>query len=301
MIKVHGSGASGVNQNKYTEAQKRGLITMKKYLAEFIGTFVLTFVACGAASFTGGYYSGLLNVTSIALVFGMVVTAMAYSIGNVSGCHINPAVSLGFFVSGRMGVADFCGYIAAQVLGGIAAAFAMLGITLTFDADIVSQYETYGLNLTGLGTNGYGELGGVLQINMWGALIVEVILTFVFVITVLGVTSKDEYKNIAGIVIGVALTAVHIFGIPFTGTSVNPARSFGPAIVRAIEGDITPLTQVWVFIVGPLAGALLAAVVYMLLTSEKKHAITEDETAEDAEYQQETAEAVAEASATEEV
>mgnify|MGYP002674834715 CR=1 FL=1 len=242
---------------------------MKKYLAEFIGTFVLTFAACGAASFTAGY-QGLLGIVGIALIFGMIVTAMAYSIGNISGCHINPAVSLGVFVSGRMGLADLCGYIAAQVLGGIAAAFALLGITKTFNADILSQYQSYGYNLTSLGTNGYGELGGFLQINMWGALIVEIILSFIFVITVLGVTSKKEYSSVAGIVIGIALTAVHLFGIPFTGTSVNPARSFGPAIVRAVTGDITPLTQVWVFIAGPLAGGLLAAVVYMFLTSEKK-------------------------------
>lgn len=242
---------------------------MKKYLAEFIGTFVLTFVACGAASFTAGY-QGLLGVVGIALIFGMTVTAMAYSIGNISGCHINPAVSLGVFVSGKMGLADLCGYIAAQVLGAIAAAFALFGISKSFDADILSQYESYGYDLVSLGTNGYGEAGGFLQINMWGALIVELILSFIFVITVLGVTAKKEYSNVAGLVIGVALTAVHLFGIPFTGTSVNPARSFGPAIVKAVTGDITPLTQVWVFIAGPLAGGLLAAIVYMLLTSEKK-------------------------------
>jgi aquaporin Z len=276
----------------------RRIIVMKKYLAEFIGTFVLTFLACGAASFTAGY-QGLLGVVGIALIFGMTVTAMAYSIGNVSGCHINPAVSLGMFVSGRMNVTDLCGYIAAQVLGGIAAGFAMFGITKTFDADILSQYESYGYDLTGLGTNGYGELGGFLQINMWGALIVEIILTFIFVITVIGVTSKAENSNIAGIVIGISLTAVHLFGIPFTGTSVNPARSFGPAIVRAVTGDITPLTQVWVFIVGPLAGALLAAVVYMLLTSEKKTPAEETETidAEDIEADAAESEVVATAEA----
>lgn len=248
---------------------------MKKYLAEFIGTFVLTFIACGAASFTAGY-QGLLGIVGIALVFGMTVTAMAYSIGNVSGCHINPAVSLGVFVSGRMGLADLCGYIAAQVLGGISAAFALLGLSMTFDAEILAQYEAYGYNLTGLGTNGYGELGGFLQVNMWGALIIEVILSFIFVIAVLGVTSKDEYKSVSGIVVGIALTAVHLFGIPFTGTSVNPARSFGPAIVRAVMGDMTPISQVWVFIAGPLAGGLLAAVVYMLLTYEKKTVAVEE-------------------------
>lgn len=278
---------------------------MKKYLAEFIGTFVLTFMACGAASFTAGY-QGLLGVVGIALIFGMVVTAMAYSIGNVSGCHINPAVSLGFFVSGRMGVIDFIGYVASQLLGGIAAGFAMLGISKSFNPEVVSAYEQYGYSLTSLGTNGFGENGGFLQINMWGALIVEIILSFVFVIAVLGVTAKKEYSSVAGLVIGVALTAVHLFGIPFTGTSVNPARSFGPAIVKAVTGDITPLVQVWVFIVGPLAGALLAAVIYMLLTSgaEKAAEISEEEALEAevnaeaviAESEAEAEEAVAETS-----
>lgn len=278
---------------------------MKKYLAEFIGTFVLTFMACGAASFTAGY-QGLLGVVGIALIFGMVVTAMAYSIGNVSGCHINPAVSLGLFVSGRMGVIDFIGYVAAQLLGGIAAGFAMLGISKSFNPEVVSAYEQYGYSLTSLGTNGFGENGGFLQINMWGALIVEIILSFVFVIAVLGVTAKKEYSSVAGLVIGVALTAVHLFGIPFTGTSVNPARSFGPAIVKAVTGDITPLVQVWVFIVGPLAGALLAAVIYMLLTSgaEKAAEISEEEALEaevnaEAVIAESEEEAVAETSETE--
>lgn len=259
---------------------------MRKYLAEFVGTFVLTFMACGAASFTGGY-SGLLGVVGIALIFGFVVTAMAYSIGNVSGCHINPAVSLGMLVSGRMGIVDFMGYVVAQMLGGIAAAFALLGISKSFDTTVLQQYKSYGYDLVNLGTNGYAEQSGFLQINMWGALLVEIILTFVFVITVLGVTAKEQYKNVAGVVIGIALTAVHLFGIPLTGTSVNPARSFGPALVRAVSGDATALSQVWVFIVGPLAGGLLAAAIYVLLTFQKKPEVKSvqiiDETVEEVE------------------
>ena len=243
---------------------------MRKYFAEFIGTFVLTFMACGAASFTAGY-QGLLGVVGIALIFGLVVTAMAYSIGNISGCHINPAVSFGMLLSGRMNIVDFMGYVVAQILGGLAAGLAMFGLTKTFDSEVIAQYKLYGFDLTGLGTNGFGEQGGFLKVNVWGAVAIEVILTFVFVITVLGVTAKKEYNSVAGLIIGLALAAVHLFGVPFTGTSVNPARSFGPAFIKAVcDGDSTALSQVWVFILAPLVGAALAAMVYMLLASEKK-------------------------------
>lgn len=242
---------------------------MRKYFAEFIGTFVLTFMACGAASFTAGY-QGLLGVVGIALIFGLVVTAMAYSIGNISGCHINPAVSFGMLLSGRMNIVDFMGYVVAQILGGLAAGLAMFGLTKTFDSDVIAQYKLYGFDLTGLGTNGFGEQGGFLKVNVWGAITIEVILTFVFVITVLGVTAKKKYDSVAGLVIGLALAAVHLFGVPFTGTSVNPARSFGPAFIKAVcDGGSTALSQVWVFILAPLVGAALAAMVYMLLSSEK--------------------------------
>ncbi len=242
---------------------------MKKYFAEFIGTFVLTFMACGAASFTAGY-QGLLGVVGISLIFGLVVTAMAYSIGNISGCHINPAVSFGMLLSGRMSIVDFMGYVVGQILGGLAAGLAMFGLTKTFNSDVIAQYKLYGFDLTGLGTNGFGEQGGFLKVNMWGAIAIEVILTFVFVITVLGVTAKKEYNSVAGLVIGLALAAVHLFGVPFTGTSVNPARSFGPAFIKAVcDGESTALSQVWVFILAPLVGAALAAIVYMLLASEK--------------------------------
>ena len=242
---------------------------MRKYLAEFLGTFILTFTACGAASFTGGY-PGYLGVVGIALIFGLVVTAMCYSIGNISGCHINPAVSLAMLISGRINIIDFMGYVVAQMLGGVAAGFAMLGISFSLSSDTIDQYKTYGYDLVGLGTNGYGSQSAFLKINTWGAFLVELILTFIFVITVLGVTAKKEYKNIAGVVIGMSLAAVHLFGITLTGTGVNPARSFGPALAKAVAGDITPLSQVWLFIVAPLAGGVLAALVYMLLTYDKK-------------------------------
>ena len=162
---------------------------MRKYFAEFIGTFLLTFLACGVASFTAGY-QGFLGVVGISLIFGFIVAVLCYSIGNISGCHINPAVSLGMLISKRMSIVDFMGYVIAQLLGGVAAGFAMLGISKTFSEDIISQYSSYGYNLLSFGTNGYGDASAFLQVNVWGALIIEFILTFVFVITVIGVTSK---------------------------------------------------------------------------------------------------------------
>ncbi len=217
---------------------------IKKYIAEFIGTFVLVFVACGVAAnigcdVTGGY-------VATALAFGLVIVAMAYSIGNISGCHINPAVSLAMLISGKMSVTDFCGYVIAQFLGAIAGAAALMGI-LGVDS--------------GLGANALFK-GDILM-----SIIIEVILTFIFVIAILGVTSKTENTAVTGLVIGLSLTLVHLIGIGLTGTSVNPARSFGPALF--VGGDA--LANVWVFIVAPLIGGALAAIVYKFLAGEKKN------------------------------
>lgn len=228
---------------------------MKKYIAEFVGTCVLVVFGCGSAVAANTLlaeaavdvplaYSTLL----IAFAFGLSIVAMAYSIGNVSGCHINPAVSIGFLVSGRMNLTDFIGYIVAQFLGGIAGAGLLV---LFFDSN------------ESLGTNGFGSLSA-LGISSGIAFIVEVILTFVFVLVILGVTSKKEYGGFAGLVIGLTLVLIHILGIPFTGTSVNPARSFGPAL---LSGGL-PLKQVWLFILAPLIGGALAAVVYRALLAD---------------------------------
>ncbi len=219
--------------------------SVKKYVAEFIGTFVLVLFACGTAA-VSGCVSSEKNIAYFitALAFGLVIVAMAYSIGNVSGCHINPAVSIAMLVSGKLSIVDFVGYIIAQFAGAIAGAAALMGII--------------GKDM-GLGQNGLFE-GDYVK-----SLVVEVILTFVFVIAILGVTSKVENSSVAGIVIGLTLTLVHIFGIHFTGTSVNPARSFGPAL---LVGD-DALSCVWVFIVGPLVGGVLAALVYKLIASKK--------------------------------
>ena len=228
---------------------------MKKYIAEFLGTAVLVTFGCGSAVAAntllgnGGEPIPLaFSTLLIAFAFGLSIVAMAYSVGHISGCHINPAVSLGMLVEGRMTVKDFIGYVIAQFLGGIAGA----GLLCVF----------FGSNAS-LGTNGYGE-ASALGINAMQALLVEVVLTFVFVFLILGVTSKVENGAVAGLVIGLTLTLIHILGIPFTGTSVNPARSFGPAL---LAGGL-PLAQVWVFILAPLVGGALAALAYKALSSE---------------------------------
>lgn len=216
--------------------------SFKKYFAEFIGTFVLVFFACGTAAVVkcdtpAGYLA-------TALSFGLVIVAMAYSIGNVSGCHINPAVSIAMLVSGKLSIKDFIGYVIAQFAGATAGAAALMA---------------FAGKESGLGTNALFE-GKIVA-----SLVIEVILTFVFVLAILGVTSKVQNGAVAGIVIGLSLTLVHLLGIHFTGTSVNPARSFGPALF--IGGDA--LSCVWVFIVAPLVGGVLAALVYKFLDSEK--------------------------------
>ena len=217
---------------------------MKKYFAEFIGTFVLVFFACGTAAVTGCTAEANAAYLITALAFGLVIVAMAYSIGNVSGCHINPAVSIAMLCSGKMSISDFVGYVAAQFLGGIAGAGVLAALT-------GKQY--------GLGTN------GLYDGSIWKSIIIEIILTCVFVMAILGVTSKKEFGRVAGLVIGLSLTLVHLLGIFFTGTSVNPARSFGPALFMG--GDA--LKCVWVFIVAPLIGGVVAAFLYNFLDSEK--------------------------------
>jgi len=233
---------------------------MKKYIAEFIGTFVLVLFGCGTAALSGGI-GGVTGIVGIALAFGLSIVAMAYCIGSVSGCHINPAVSFGMLLSGRMGAKDFIGYIIAQFLGAIAAS----GVLLTI---VNSSAQLGGVAQTGLGADGFGALSHV-GLGMGGAFAVEVILTFVFVLVVLGVTASDKMGSVAGIVIGLTLAFVHIMGIPLTGTSVNPARSFGPALLLGGE----PLSQVWLFIVAPLVGAAVAALVWVFLIKPKKQAL----------------------------
>lgn len=225
---------------------------MKKLVCEFIGTAVLVLFGCGSAAIAGG----TLGTLGIALAFGLSIVAMAYVIGNISGCHINPAVSLAMLINKKMTVKEFAGYVVAQVLGAIAGSAILYAIISFSGLDIAT---------TTLGANGFGGASSV-GLSMLGAIIVEIILTFVFIYTILGVTSDESKSSVAGIVIGLTLAFVHIMGIPLTGTSVNPARSLAPAIFVGGES----LQQVWVFIVAPFVGAALAAVVFKFLNKEEK-------------------------------
>ena len=232
------------------------MASMKKYVAEFIGTAVLTGVGCGTAMLVGCAADAGCGYILTALAFGLSIVAMAYSIGNVSGCHVNPAVSLGVLLSGGMSKSDFWGYVVAQVLGAFcgsaidAIIFGLGGVT-----DMTGGFGANGL----AGVNGSAIAG----------LVVELVLTFIFVTTILGVTDAEfKHGSFAGLVIGLTLFFVHIFGIGLTGTSVNPARSIAPAVFAAFTGNAAPLASLWVFIVGPLAGAALAATVYKYLRSE---------------------------------
>jgi aquaporin Z len=214
----------------------------KKYLAEFMGTAILVFIACGVAAYTQG------DLVPTALAFGLTLVALCYTIGDVSGAHVNPAVSFGMYVNNKMSGKDFGFYVLSQFLG------AAFGGALLF---LVAKIAGIDAPLV-MGTNFYEdgvffELG--LGAQVAGALLIEIILTFVFVFTIIGVTRKNANKYTAGLVIGLTLALVHLLGIPFTGTSVNPARSLGVAIF----GGVDAIKQVWLFIVAPMLGAALAA------------------------------------------
>lgn len=225
--------------------------SVKKYVAEFIGTFTLVLVGCGTAMLTGcDKWGGYLTT---AFAFGLVIVGMAYCVGNVSGCHINPAVSLAVLISGRMPVSEFCFYVVSQVLGAISGAACL---KIIFSMGNVTDATG------GLGSNGLAGVNG----NSIAGLIVEILLTFIFVLVILGVTdSAYNHGSFGGVVIGFSLVMVHVLGIGLTGTSVNPARSIGPAIFAG--GDA--LASLWVFIVGPFVGAALAALIYKFIGAKK--------------------------------
>ncbi|MBR5055784.1 MAG: aquaporin [Bacteroidales bacterium] len=227
---------------------------MKKYFAEFVGTLVLTLMGCGTAVFLG--CGDTAGVVGTALAFGLAVVAMAYTIGEVSGCHINPAITFGVALSGRMSWKDACGYWVGQFLGGIAGAALLYWIIAATGAPGAMG------DPAGMGANGVANAGGV-----WGACLVEVIATCVFVLVVLGATdSKYGAGKPAGLAIGLALVLVHLVCINLTGTSVNPARSFGPALFAGGEA----LKNVWVFICAPLVGGALAACTWCGIACCKK-------------------------------
>lgn len=226
--------------------------SFKKCIAEFIGTFTLVLVGCGTAMLVGCDAVNGSGYILTAFAFGLVIVGMAYCVGNVSGCHINPAVSLAVLISGRMSVTDFFLYLVSQILGAISGAACL---KIIFSLGKVTD------KTGGLGSNG---LAGVSD-NPVAGLIVEILLTFIFVLVILGVTdSKFSHGSFGGVVIGFSLVMVHILGIGLTGTSVNPARSIGPAI---FAGGVA-LSSLWVFIVGPFVGAALAAVIYKVMAKK---------------------------------
>lgn len=220
---------------------------LKKYLAEALGTAVLVLFGCGTAVVTGG------NLIATSLAFGLAIVAMAYAIGDISGCHVNPAVSLAMAIRGKLTAKEFFGYVISQTIGALAGS-GLLYLILSCAGNIGTE---------SLGQNGFGS-GYGLELNVWGALLTEVILTFVFIYTILGITSSEKKSHMAGIVIGLTLTFVHIIGINLTGTSVNPARSLAPAIL--LGG--TAISQVWVFIIAPFIGSALAAFTYEALNTD---------------------------------
>ena len=223
---------------------------MKKYICEFIGTFMLVFLGCGSAAIAGSS----LGTLGIAFAFGLAIVAIAYSVGRISGGHVNPAVSLAMFLNKKMTQKDFIGYVVSQILGAMLASGLLL---LIVNATNVSGSP--------LGANGYGILSAT-NLSLLGALIVEVVATCIFVLVILGVTSDEKYSNIAGLVIGLTLVLIHIVVIPLTGTSVNPARSLAPALLTG--GDA--LKQVWVFIIAPLVGSVAATYLWRYIEKEEK-------------------------------
>ena len=226
---------------------------MKKYIAECIGTFTLVLLGCGTAMLVGCDAAKGSGYLLTALAFGLTIVAMAYCIGNISGCHVNPAVSLAVLLTGGMEKKDFWGYVSAQCIGSIMAA-AVLKVVFTI-GNVTDKTGGFGAN--GLaGVNGSAVAG----------LVVEIILTFIFIFVILEVTdSKTGNSSLAGLVIGLTLVLVHIFGIGLTGTSVNPARSLGPALLA----DASAILSLWVFIIGPCAGSVLAAYAHKYFKSEK--------------------------------
>ncbi|MGA2914313.1 MAG: aquaporin Z [Methanoregula sp.] len=218
---------------------------IKKYLAELLGTFVLVFIGTSSAVVAGKH----IGFLGIALAFGISVLVMVYAIGHISGCHINPAITIAMLVNGKIPPKEAIIYIIMQCIGAIIASLLLL--------TIMSGLPGYNLATSGLGQNGYGT-SSPDGYSLSSGFIAEVVLTFIFLIVVFGATSRKAPSGFAGIAIGFTLAIIHMVGIPITGTSVNPARSLGPALI--VGG--TALSQLWVFIIAPVIGALIAAVVW---------------------------------------
>ena len=228
----------------------------RKYVAEFIGTGVLVLMGCGAAVFLGtATTEGFL---AVALAFGLAIVAMFHVIGNVSGCHINPAVSLGMLIAKKISFGDFIAYVIAQLTGALVGALLLRYITNLLPAADFARSALFSNTAVNVGT--------------FGAIIIELILAFIFVFTFIGVTDDPEKNSVAGLVTGLTFTLVYIFGIPLTGASVNPARSFGPAILARTDAFVArhPATDLWIFLLAPLLGAALAAIVWQAIKREHR-------------------------------
>ena len=230
-------------------ASQEGDYTMNKQLAEFIGTFTLVLLGCGSAVIAGADGMTGIGLTGISFAFGLALIGMAYGIGPVSGCHINPAVTLGVVASGRMGFGEAIGYMIAQVAGAIAAALVLLLI--------MSGKADYDVAVNGLGQNGWGA-GYLGEYTMVSAFVFEVVATFLFVVVILGATGSKAPAAMAGLAIGLTLVVIHLVGIRVTGVSVNPARSIGPALFAGA----TAISQLWLFIVAPIIGGVVAGILF---------------------------------------
>lgn len=230
---------------------------LSKYAAEFFGTLVLVLMGCGSAVIAGANGTTGVGLLGIAFAFGLSVVAMAYAIGHISGCHINPAITIGMVVAGRMKTAEAAGYIAAQVLGALAGAFVLMLIA--------NGKADYNIAVNGLGQNGY-DAASPGKYNMMSGFIAETVFTFIFLLVIFGSTStKNIHGGFAGLAIGLSLVLIHITGIPITGVSVNPARSIGPAIL--VGG--TAISQLWLFIAAPILGSILSAATWRFILERK--------------------------------
>jgi aquaporin Z len=242
------------------------MVNARKMVAEAVGTALLVIFAVGTATLTFGFKltgsSTSAGVVTTALAFGLVLLALAYTFGPISGCHVNPAVTMGFVASGRMSISEGVEYWLSQLIGGIVGALILWAI--------LSGSPAYSRSTVGLGADGFGSQS-MIHINTAGAFGAEVVLTFLFVLVVLAVTSRLGAPGFAGLPIGLALTVVHLIGIPLTGTSVNPARSIGPALIVGHSA----LSQLWLFIVAPLVGGIIAAAAFRYFVPEEVPTATE--------------------------
>lgn len=239
---------------------------MKRSLAKFMGTFWLVLGGCGAAVYAAGVPDLGIGYLGVAFAFGLTVLTMAYAIGHISGCHLNPAVSVGLAVGGRFSFSDLPMYVIAQTLGAIVAAFLILYVAT--DMGLYKEGQaSFQLAASSLAVNGYGELSPQ-GYGLGAGFVTEVVMTLMFLFIILGVTDKRGTAVAGGLAIGLALTLIHLISIPVTNTSVNPARSTGPALVLAMSGEGKALAQLWLFWVAPVIGAALAGVIYRFFESE---------------------------------